>query len=483
MKIVRFLRTTAFRLALFYTALFCASVLALFAFLYWTMGIVIDRQREQTVVADLGSLSDEFTSSGVSGLAEEILARIKPDRVGDSLYLLTDPASRPLAGNVSGWPHDAVRDGPWLVFAVGRQSGDPEPHLARAVDVELPGGYRLLVGQDMRAQERFQTAIVEALVWSLAITLVLGVGGGLIMSRNALRRIEAINRAAERIMRGEVGHRMPVGAGGDEFDRLAENLNAMLDEIERLMGGIRAVTHNIAHDLRGPLTRVKNRLETALAADSDAVGRREAVEQAVSEADDLLATFNALLSIADAEAGAGRGDMAPVDLAAVAGDVAELYEPLAEARGLALDLTRPTPAMVDGNRHLLFQAIANLLDNAVKYAPPGGRVGVRVETGAGGPRVVVSDDGPGIPEADRGRVLERFVRLDSARSTPGSGLGLSLVAAIARLHGATLALEDNRPGLRATVRFRPASGAAVAPAPREVSGAAGDPMAKLDRIL
>jgi len=466
-KISRFLRTTAFRLALLYTALFCASVLALFAFLYWTTGIVIDRQREQTVVADLGSLSDEFTSSGVSGLADEILARIKPGRVGDSLYLLTDPAYRPLAGNVSGWPHDALRDGPWLVFAVGRRlSGDSEPHLARAVDVQLPGGYRLLVGQDTRAQERFQTAIVEALVWSLAITLVLGVGGGLIMSRNTLRRIEAINRAAERIMRGEVGHRMPVGAGGDEFDRLAENLNAMLEEIERLMGGIRAVTHNIAHDLRGPLTRVKNRLEMALAADSDAVGRREAVEQAVAEADDLLATFNALLSIADAEAGAGRGDMAPVDLAAVAGDVAELYEPLAEARGLALELTRPGPAVVEGNRHLLFQAIANLLDNAVKYATPGGRVGVSLRTGADGPQVVVSDDGPGIPEADRERVIERFVRLDSARSTPGNGLGLSLVAAIVRLHGATLTLDDNRPGLRATVSFRPASGAPVEPAPR-----------------
>ena len=452
----RFLRTTAFRVALLYAAIFCASVLALFAFIYWTTTTLLNRQREQAIIAEMGGLTDAFAAMDLSGLASEILARTRPDRVGDNIYLLARPDMSPIVGNVSGWPENAQHEGPWLVFPVDRSLfGDPARHLVRALHVGLPGDYHLLVGQDTRAQERFEAVIVNVLIWSEAIALCLGIGGGFLMSRNMLRRIESINQVAERIMRGEVKQRIPVVGGRDELDRLAMNLNAMLDEIERLLASIRSVTTSIAHDLRSPLTRVKNHLEMALMAGGDARERRDMIEQAVAESDQLLATFNALLLIADAEASTGHANLVPIDLEPLAQDVAELYLPLAEERGVTLAAALTGPTVVAGNRHLLFQAIANLVDNAVKHSPRGGRIDLILRTVPEGPEITVADSGPGIPEADRRRVLERFVRLDASRTTPGSGLGLSLVAAIVRLHGAELRLGDNAPGLHATIRFRP----------------------------
>jgi signal transduction histidine kinase len=459
-----FFATTTFRLALLYAGLFCTSVLALFAFLFWTTTVLVDRQREQAILADMTALTDEFREHGLGGLSDAIDARTEPDRVGNNLYLLTDHALQPVTGNVSNWPRTVHRQGRWLTFPILLE-GESVPHEAQVLHIALPGDYHLLVGQDTRTEQQFRSTIVQALGWSVAITLVLGLGGGFVMSRHMLRRLEAINQATERIMRGEVGHRMPVRDGRDEFDRLALNLNLMLEEIERLMGSMRTVTQNIAHDLRSPLTHMRNRLETALAAGTDPHRQREAIEQASADADQMLATFNALLSIADTEAGAGRSDMEPVDLSAVARDVAELYEPLVEDRGMTLRLRAESPQIVSGNRHLLFQALTNLVDNAVKHARGGRRIEIAVASDQGAPVVTVADDGPGIPEADRGRVLDRFVRLDTSRTMPGNGLGLSLVAAVARLHGAVLSLGDNAPGLRVTLRFDPSRQLAL-PAPR-----------------
>jgi signal transduction histidine kinase len=452
-----FLRTTTFRLALLYAGVFCASCIVIFGAVYWTADLLATRERQAAIRADAESLRAVYERQGPDALVAAILARTDPGNVGDGIYILATPDLKPLAGNAASWPVDARVDGPWLAFGIDRSEfGDTEPHRAQALHVRLlPGGFHLLVGRDTRAQERFQGAVANAFYASLAVIVVLGVVLGLVMSRAVLRRIEAINRAAERIMRGGVRHRMPVRGRDDEFDRLSENLNRMLDEIERLLGGMRAVTNNIAHDLRSPLNRLRNRLEAALA-DRDSGQRRDAIEGAIAEADGLLATFNALLSIADADAGTSRGNLMPVDLAALGHDVAELYEPLVEEQGLAFETAIDGPATVSGNRQLLFQAIGNLIDNAAKYGAAGGRVSLAVRGGAGGPEVVVADRGPGIPEADRSRVLDRFVRLDSSRSTPGNGLGLSLVAAIARLHDAVLDLDDNRPGLRVTLRFKPA---------------------------
>ncbi|HEX4569772.1 MAG TPA: HAMP domain-containing sensor histidine kinase [Dongiaceae bacterium] len=461
MRITRFLRTTTFRLALVYAAVFSLSVILLFGFVYWTASVLVDRQRQQAIIADINDLKDEFSTLGLPGLLDSVMDRSRPDRVGNGVYLLADPHFQPMAGNLAAWPSSPSSVGRWLNFPIeARRFNDAkDTHaIAEALEVALPGGYHLLVGQNTMPQRRMQVAIIEALVWSLAAMVCLGLAGGLLLSRNMIRRIELINRSAERIMRGEVKHRIPVSQANDEFDRLSENLNRMLEEIERLVGGIRAVTDNIAHDLRSPLTRLKNRLEMALAESGGPGERRAAIERAIQETDQLLATFAALLSIADAESGARRGDMAPVDLGEVASDVVELYQPVAEEHGLTLNVSGRGIATVQGNRQLLLQAVANLIDNAVKYSAGGSRIQVEVAAQPVGASISVADYGPGIPAAERGHVLERFVRLDASRTTPGSGLGLSLVAAIARQHGASLELTDtqagaSRPGLTAILRF------------------------------
>lgn len=453
-----FHRTTTFRLALLYALLFCLSVIALFALIYWTADQLAANERRRIIEADLRSLEQVYRESGLVALGEAVLQRTDPEVVGDGVYVVLGPEDVPMAGNIRVWPNVETEDGSWISFPFARQAfGDPAPRVVEAYVLPLEGEFRLLVGRD--TQVGFREAMIKAFAASLAVMLVLSGVAGLFMSRTVLRRIDALNDAADRIMQGEVKHRMPVRGRDDEFDRLAQHLNAMLDEIERLMGSIRAATNNIAHDLRSPLTRLRNRLESLLARPTASVRAQEELEQAIAEIDGLLQTFNALLSIADAEAGAGRGNLVPVDLEALVQDVAELYGPLVEDRGLAFESAIQGPATVLGNRQLLFQALGNLVDNAAKYGAGGGLVSLALTPAAngGGVAVSVADRGPGIPEADRGRVLDRFVRLDDSRSTPGNGLGLSLVAAIARLHNATLTLDDNRPGLKVTLAFKPAA--------------------------
>jgi signal transduction histidine kinase len=270
------------------------------------------------------------------------------------------------------------------------------------------------------------------------------------MTRNMLRRVEAVNRTSTRIIHGDLSQRVPLTGSGDEFDQLAGNLNAMLDQIERLMAGMRQVTDNIAHDLRTPLARLRARLEVTLLERPDATLYAEALRETITEADHLLGTFNALLSIAEAEAGSRRQTMAVVDVAEIARAVAELYEPAAEEKGLRLDIANGGALPVRGDRHLLSQAIANLLDNALKYTPSGA-VSLTTRESAEGARIEVADRGPGVPADRREAVFDRFVRLEGSRSTPGNGLGLSLVRAVATLHGGSAWLEDNNPGVRAVI--------------------------------
>lgn len=453
MPIPRFLATSTFRLALIYAALFSVSAVSLAGVTFWTMEFMLERGRRETVLAEANLLADQFRRFGPAGLSVVIAERIRPDRVGDGIYLLASPIYLPLAGNLSEWPVNAQHDGPWLDFKIERTVGGQRKVLGvRAIDLLLPDNYHLLVGQDLSTEERLRSALINASLWSIVVTVGLGLVVGFVASRNFLGRIEAINRATERIRAGEVAHRMPVSGNGDEFDRLAHNLNAMLDEIQRLLAGIRAVTDNIAHDLRTPLSRLKNGLELALGSRSEEE-RRQAIERAIGESDQLLRTFSALLAIADAEAGASRIEREPVDLGGLARDVVELYEPVADEHGAKLSLNVEEPATVDGDRQLLFQLLANLIDNAIKYGADGGKVDIRLGRRDSQPEITVADHGPGIPETDRERVLERFVRLDESRSTPGTGLGLTLVKAIAQLHNAKLELGDNAPGLVVRVRF------------------------------
>ncbi len=338
----------------------------------------------------------------------------------------------------------------WIEFPVAedreRRSG-AAGHAALASVFVLPGGYRLLVGRDLRDASMFRARITRSLAWSALLTLALGVAGGMFMTRNMLRRVEAVNRTSERIIHGDLTQRVPLTGSGDEFDQLAQNLNAMLDQIERLMLAMRQVTDNIAHDLRTPLARLRSRLEVTLLERPDAERYAEALRDTIAEADRLLGTFNALLSIAEAEAGSRRQDWAIVDLAEIARTVAELYEPVADENGLALAVDIDATLPVRGERHLLSQAIANLLDNALKYAPVG-NVMLRAKRDGDSARLDVADRGPGIPADRREAVFDRFVRLEGSRSTPGNGLGLSLVRAVARLHAGNCWLEDNEPGLK-----------------------------------
>jgi signal transduction histidine kinase len=274
------------------------------------------------------------------------------------------------------------------------------------------------------------------------------------MSRNLLRRLDSINSTSREIMAGDLSRRLPLSRAGDEFDTLARNLNRMLDRIERLMKGMREVTDSVAHDLRSPLNRLRNRLEGILRRLSPEDAEGTEIDAAILEADKLMATFDSLLLIAEAEAGAARNSMGQVDLSALAHDVWELYAPVAEESGIELDMARLNgPVPVRGNGNLLSQALANLVDNAIKYTPTGGRIQITAERNGEGAVLSVADNGPGIPEEDRPRVIERFVRLEASRHSPGTGLGLSLVAAVARLHEAQLELSDNHPGLKASVIF------------------------------
>jgi len=464
-RLKRLLETSTFRLALIYLALFGVSALALLGFLYVATAGVLERQTAETIQAEITGLAEQYRAQGLVRLRQVIERRSAAHPQRASVYLLTDPAGRPMAGNLDRWPEaDPGPDG-WLTFTVEVQvEGDGvERRRARAATFGLTGGFRLLVGREVEDRLQIQSLIKQGIGWGLALTLLLGLAGGFLMSRGMLHRVDAINRLTRQIMAGELGQRIALSGTRDEFDQLAANLNAMLDQIERLLQGMRQVTDNVAHDLRTPLNRLRTRLEIALLADPEPAEWRALLEETLADAEKMIGTFNALLEIARAEAGSDRTAFGPVALAALTRDLAELYAPLAEDREIAFACACPPGIEVQANRHLLAQALANLLDNAIKYTPSGGAVRLSVENGAPGPAITVADTGPGVPANERERVLERFVRLDATRSTSGNGLGLSLVQAVARLHGARLVLDDNHPGLAVRLEFPAAAAAAPQP--------------------
>jgi signal transduction histidine kinase len=458
--VTRLLDTTTFRLAALYLALFAASVLALLGFIYYSTADFVERQTEATIEAEITGLREQFAERGLAGLVETIRARSMAQQSGSSIYLITDGALQPIAGNLSAWPAgEQIRTG-WIGFPVTANSQGAREDSSALAAVLVLGNLHLLVGRDLNDATAFRGRITRTLAWSALLTLALGLAGGLFMTRNMLSRVEAVNRTSERIIHGDLTQRVPLTGSGDEFDQLSANLNAMLDRIERLMLGMRQVTDNIAHDLRTPLARLRSRLEVTLLERPDAARYGEALRETIAEADTLLGTFNALLTIAEAEAGSRREAMAVVDLAEIAREVAELYEPAAEEKGIALTVDSDPSIPVRGNRHLLSQAIANLLDNALKYTPAG-TIALHARQTGDTARIEVADTGPGVPADRRDAVFDRFVRLEGSRSTPGNGLGLSLVRAVARLHGGDARLEDNEPGLKAIITLPKADSRAL----------------------
>jgi hypothetical protein len=448
-------RTATFRLAFAYLILFAISVLLLLGFIYWRTASFMAVQADETISAEVQGLIEQYKRRNVMGLITII--RERSNRPGQRTLYLLSFGDAPLAGNLAPWPPDATESAPgWINFSYARGvEDDKEVRPGRAAVTQLLGGFRLLVGRDMKEVNAIESTIRSTLLWSLAITGFFGVVGGMWISRNVMRRLEIINRTSREIMSGDLTRRIPMQGGRDELDELADNLNQMLEQIERLMMGMREVADNIAHDLRTPLNRLRNKLEGALIGHTSREEQLQALESAIAEADGLISTFNSLLLIAEAETGAHRDTLELVDLSEIIHDIADLYEPAAEDRGIMLRFVAPSRITVRANRSLLARAVANLVENALKYTPKGGAVTVStgIDPVSDRPTFSVRDTGPGIPEADRERVLDRFVRLERARNTPGSGLGLSLVAAVARMHDATIELKDARPGLLATLIF------------------------------
>ena len=454
-------RTTTFKLTLVYLTVFALFAAFLLGYFALNTRRLITEQITETINTEITGLSEQYRQGGIRRLVIVVDARAR--RPGSSLYIVTNFAGEALAGNVTALAPGILDNPGWTETVYRRldeaESPDRPEHEALVRVFQLPGGFRLLVGRDLEERERLYHIVLSAGRWSVAIVVILGLAGGLFVTRRVLRRVDAMTETTRTIMAGDLGGRLPVAGTGDELDRLADNLNVMLERIEALMYGLKEVSDNIAHDLNTPLTRLRNRSEEALRTAKSEAEYRAALEATIEESEGLIRTFNALLMIARAESGQARDDMSEFDAAEIAHDVGELYEPLADQKGIALKVEADAPAKVKGNRELVSQALANLVDNAIKYtAPPAGAVNgakpeIVVRALEDGDRILltVADGGPGIPEADRARVVERFVRLEQSRSHPGSGLGLSLASAVARLHGGELTLTDNQPGLKSVI--------------------------------
>jgi signal transduction histidine kinase len=438
--------SAALRLALLFAALFGVAVAAFASVLWWGSAGALDRQTDSAIAADAASLRVRAAQQGALSLVPAIAERIELDFASLNIYLLTDAEGRVLAGNVPAWPQAMPREGGWQTVPVLRDGGDWQTE-ARVLHLPLADGAHLLVGRDIAEKLRLRAVLGEGLVFSAAAALTIAVLGAALLRRAVEARLAPAARTAEAIAGGDLTRRVPLSSRGDEFDQLGAIMNTMLDRIATLMEGVRGVSDSLAHDLRTPLARTRGRLEEALAsAGEDPTALRGAVERGIADLDQIIRMFHALLRIAEAEAGARRAAFRPLDLAEVAADAAEFYGAAAEARGQDIALSLPGSLPLTGDRDLLLQAIANLLDNAVKFAPAGTTIALSAAASPGMAELCVADSGPGLHAEDRARAGERFFRADSARSTPGSGLGLSLVRAVAHLHGGELLLEDAAPG-------------------------------------
>ena len=447
--------------------LFAMAATLVIIYISWNSNRVLEGRLRQTILAETLGLAEQYRSGGVSKLADIINRRIITP--SNALYLVTDSEGGWIAGNVKALTRELWNKQGRVEFAyqrTGARGGEMRHAVARTY--RLARGYRLMVGRDVEDQRQFTLIIRNAVLSGLAFMVLVGLGGGWLVSRTLLKRIDGVTRTSRIIMAGDLSGRVPVDYSGDEIDRLAINLNAMLERIEQLMNGLREVSDNIAHDLKTPLSRMRNRVETALR-EEDCEECREVLEQTIEESDELIRTFNALLSIARLEARSNNANFASNDLQEIISDVVELYEPLAEQNDMQLVMVKGRSGTVDVDRQMLGQAIANLIDNALKYGgselpstqAENGRGKITIEADIYPPDerdeqqqtffISVSDNGPGIPQKDIEHVLKRFGRLEKSRSKPGTGLGLSLVVAVAKLHGGYLKLEDNSPGLRASL--------------------------------
>jgi signal transduction histidine kinase len=452
MKRPRFTRSTGWRFALVFAVLLLISTAGISWFVWWATAGLINRQTEEAIQADAEGFSDAWRRGGVPALIGLIEERLAQNVEDDALYLLVDARGRRISGNLERWPTEINRTDMFVELFVNKAGVTT---LARAHGYQLPSGFRLMIGRDVAVRARLNVLLTDALIWTLAIVAGVALLGGRIVRNLFLASIANVSVTASAIAMGDLTRRVRRSGRGDELDQLADVINDMLDRISRLMDGVRQVSNAIAHDLRTPIARARSRLEEASLRAKTPDELHAAIDRAVADLDGVASIFQALLRISEIEAGSRRSSFAALDAGPPLRDVAELYEAIAEERGvtLALRLTGPLPLF--GDRALVQQAVANLVDNALKFAPAGSTVTLDGAREGDGVRICVVDQGPGIPAEERGRAVERFYRGEAARSTPGSGLGLALVSAVAQLHGGLLRLEDAAPGLRATLTFPP----------------------------
>ncbi len=429
------------RFGMIYASLFGASSLALAAFLWWSTAGLLDRQNDTAIAVDSQGLMERFEEGGLPNLVEAIEQRIAGNIDDDSIYLLIDGGLQRMAGNLERWPRGLAPDFDWAELHIDRGGATG---MARVHRMDLPEGMQLLVGRDVESRSQLRRIVADAMLWAAVIAVLLGTVGAVAVRGLFRATLADVSATAAAISAGDLTRRVKVTGHSDEFDMLAETINDMLDRIGRLMDGVRQVSNAIAHDLRTPITRARIRLEDAATHARTEADLRSAIERAQADLDGIVAVFQALLRIAEIEAGARRSAFAQVDVAPLLTDLAELYEAAAEETGQKLVARIPPAALVFGDRDMIQQAIANLLDNAVKFSPATGTIQLSAGARAGMVEIVVADDGPGIPAQDRDRAVQRFFRGEAARSTPGSGLGLSLVQAVAMLHGGVPAAGGQR---------------------------------------
>lgn len=444
----KLLRSTASRLALVFAGLFMVAALLLAGLLWWTTTGYLDRETDAVIAADTRAIGDRLSDFGLAGAVQTMNERIAADTDNRGIYLLTDPRLRRLGGNVDAWP---LKVGPRPGWYETELVHRDRLHVARLLHVTLPGNFQLLVGRDVQDRVEMRNLFLRGLGWAGVAALAFAFFGAWLIRRAVERRIEGINRTAIAIVQGDLARRVPLRDVDDEFDQLVATINRMLDQIQQLIEGVRNVSNAIAHDLRTPLAEMRARLE-GLLRQPGTEASLDGIAAAIADIDRLIGVFNALLRLAELDTGLRRAGFAPVDVQVLLDDAAELYAPAADARGLRLVSQAGSGLALNGDRQLLAQAIGNLLDNAVKYTSAGGGIDLRAEVGTDG-RILISvaDTGPGIPEDERTRAVQRFYRGDASRHAEGVGLGLSLVEAVARLHGGELRLEGNNPGLRAVL--------------------------------
>jgi signal transduction histidine kinase len=452
-------RTTPFRLTLLFLALFAGAAASFLVYVYVATAGETIRRTDRDIDREIASLEMAHRLGGVDAVNQSIIERTAD---GSFEYLLQTFEGQRITGTLAESPAEGGAERVSFQIEVTQPNGDIVEHAGRGREIQLTSGHRLFVGEDIGESQRYIVDLVRASWGAGAFVLLLGLFGGVLFSRNVSRHMSGLTRTVAAVQAGDLQARVPLRGVNDEYDELAAGLNAMLDRVERLMGGLRHAGDAIAHDLRSPLTRLRTKLEVALIdVEAGRVDPRDALETTLDDADGLLKTFNAVLAISRLQAAGEAPDQALFDPAGLASDFAELYQPLCEDKGLEFSAEIADGLSVRGNRAFIAQALANLLDNAAKYTPDGGAIRLRLRRRSSGEvEFSVTDTGPGVPEADRTRIVDRFVRLENSRSQPGAGLGLSLVSAVAEAHGGRLEIDEGPgqvgetgPGLRTALVF------------------------------